>query len=118
MSLQSVRDDLDVSRSKIIYSDCFITRNDSIIISKANTDVTVRFHAATGSRNTYMIKNDSMYILTVLFDAEDVMDTDISLVEIFPYESYLILDNAPYNWAMLDFHILWFFGGFPPKLLL
>jgi len=108
------KDDLDVSKVRILYADTALNLNDSIVISKAATDISIRMFSATGSRNTYMIKNDSGSIFTIYFDAEDVMDTDITYVDIFPYESYLLMDGSPHNWVMLDFHIIWFFGGFPP----
>jgi hypothetical protein len=91
------KDDLDVSKIKVIYSDYFVNNNDSTIVHKGDEDVIIRMHSATGSRNTYMLK--------------------ITYFDIFPFESYLIVDQAPHSWIMLDFHILWFFGGFPPKML-
>ena len=112
------KDDLDVSRVKVIYKDYLVNNNDSIIIHKGDEDVTIRMHSATGSRNTYMIKNTTNdQVMSVYFDAEDSMDSGITYFDIFPFESYLILDHAPHSWVMLDFHILWFFGGFPPKIL-
>ena len=112
------KDDLDVSKIKVIYSDYFVNNNDSTIVHKGDEDVIIRMHSATGSRNTYMLKNATNdQVMSVYFDAEDSMDSDITYFDIFPFESYLIVDQAPHSWIMLDFHILWFFGGFPPKLL-
>jgi len=108
------KDDLDVNKVRILYSDSVLYLGDSIVISKATSDISLKFFGATGSRNTYMIKNTSDSILTILFDAEDTLDDDITYIDIFPYESYLITDYSPHHWIMLDFHILWFFGGFPP----
>lgn len=113
------KDDLDLSKVRHTFTSTNISENDSVLVFNGSEDINVRMHAATGSRKAYMIKNASGgYLLNLYFDAEDKLDFDISYVTIYPYESYLIVDSSPHNWIMLDFHILWFFGGFPPKLLL
>lgn len=104
-----VKNDLDVSKVRYVYSDTVIYDFDSVVVSKATNDISFTLHAATGSRQTYMLKNDGWGILSIYISASDVIDTDITCIDLFPYESILIMDSSPGNWHMLDFHLLWFF---------
>jgi len=106
--------DLDVGKSRIVYTDSPIYEWDSVVICKGNEDdINLHLHSASGSNNSYMIKNVGWGIVYVYLDPNDIFDLDLGDVEyftvIFPCESILITDQAPKSWVMLDFHFLWEF---------
>jgi len=109
--------DLDVSETRIVYSDSSIYERDSVVICKGeDIDINLYLHAASGSHSTYMIKNAGSGIVYVYLDPTDTFDLDIEDVwmftVIFPFESILITDQSPKSWIMLDFHFLWDFRFF------
>jgi hypothetical protein len=112
--VRTYKGDLDVSKIKLVYTDSSIYKQDSIIVCKGeDTDINLYLHAASGSRNTYMIKNTGRGVVYVYLSPEDTFDLDIgdewAFTEIFPCESIEITDYAPGSWVMLDFHFLWDF---------
>jgi hypothetical protein len=107
-------DDLDVSKTRIVYSDSDIYKWDSVLLCKsAGDDINLYLHSASGSHSTYMIKNTGWGIVYVNLSHEDTFDLDIGdewmFTELFPCESILITDQSPKSWVMLDFHFFWEF---------
>ncbi len=106
--------DLDVSKMRLVYTDSNVYKTDSTIICKSEgDDLNLYLHSASGSRNTYMIKNSGWGIVYVYLNPEDTFDLDLGdelyFTELFPCESIEITDYAPNSWVMIDFHFLWMF---------
>jgi hypothetical protein len=106
------KNDLDVDKIRMVYSDSDIYKEDSVLVCNSlDSDINLNLHTATGSRNTYLVKNAGWSIVYINLRPEDTMDLESgwSYFELFPYESVLITDYAVSSWVMLDFHLLWDF---------
>ena len=113
MYRSNVRDDLDVKKIRMVYDDSSVYQDDSVVLCQPITDdINLMLHSATGSRNTYMLKNIGYELVFVYIVPEDTFDVNLgddvfSFLILFPYESILITDYAPGSWVMLDFHTVW-----------